>query len=90
MQQEPTALVSARTRQKVYALYALGSVVLGAVQVGYSAGQLEQPLWLVIATAVWVFLGGSQGLLALLNTPLPQQGGENGELRDPVRDLDAR
>ncbi|MBM7052211.1 hypothetical protein [Rothia sp. ZJ1223] len=71
-------IVSPRARQVVYALYALGSVILGAVQVGYSAGQYEQPVWLTIATAVWVFLGGSQGLLALLNTapPLPGEGGE--------------
>lgn len=67
-------LFTARTRQRVYALYALGSVLLGAVQVGYSAGQIEQPLWLTISMAVWVFLGGSQGLLALLNTTAPEIG----------------
>ncbi|MFW0120268.1 hypothetical protein ACN08Y_10180 [Rothia sp. P5764] len=63
-------LVSARARRWVYALYALGSVILGAIQVGYSAGGFTHPIWLTIATAVWVFLGGSQGLLALLKTPL--------------------
>lgn len=76
---EDKPLVSPTTRRRVYAVYALGSVILGAIQVGYSAGNLAHPLWLTIATAVWVFLGGSQGLLALLNTtppPLPG-GGEN-------------
>lgn len=62
-------LITARARRWVYALYALGSVVLGAIQVGYSAGGYGHPAWLTIATAVWVFLGGSQGLLALLKTP---------------------
>lgn len=62
-------LITARARRWVYALYALGSVVLGAIQVGYSAGGYTHPVWLTIATAVWVFLGGSQGLLALLKTP---------------------
>lgn len=62
-------LITARARRWVYALYALGSVVLGAIQVGYSAGGFTHPVWLTIATAVWVFLGGSQGLLALLKTP---------------------
>ncbi|WP_237211827.1 hypothetical protein [Rothia nasimurium] len=62
-------LITARARRWVYALYALGSVVLGAIQVGYSAGGFAHPVWLTIATAVWVFLGGSQGLLALLKTP---------------------
>lgn len=61
-------LFTARTRQIVYAFYALGSVLLGATQVGYSAATIDLPQWLVIATAVWVFLGGSQGLLAFLNT----------------------
>jgi len=62
-------LISARARRWVYALYALGSVILGAIQVGYSAASLGHPTWLIVATAVWVFLGGSQGLLALLKTP---------------------
>lgn len=62
-------LITARARRWVYALYALGSVILGAIQVGYSAGGYSHPVWLTIATAVWVFLGGSQGLLALLKTP---------------------
>lgn len=62
-------LVPANARRWIYALYALGSVILGAIQVGYSAGGFEHPPWLAIATAVWVFLGGSQGLLALLKTP---------------------
>lgn len=65
----PLELVTPRARRWVYALYALGSVALGAIQVGYSAGGFEHPVWLTIATAVWVFLGGSQGLLALLKTP---------------------
>lgn len=62
-------LITARARRWVYALYALGSVVLGAIQVGYSAGGFSHPVWLTVATAVWVFLGSSQGLLALLKTP---------------------
>lgn len=73
-QETTPPLVGPRTRQTVYGGYALGSVVLGAIQVGYSAGQYEQPVWLTIATAVWVFLGGSQGLLALLNTTPPPVG----------------
>lgn len=62
-------LITARARRWVYALYALGSVVLGAIQVGYSAGGFSHPAWLAVFTAVWVFLGGPQGLLALLKTP---------------------
>lgn len=62
-------LITARARRWVYALYALGSVVLGAIQVGYSAGGYTHPAWLAVLTAVWVFLGGPQGLLALLKTP---------------------
>ncbi len=62
-------LITPGARRWVYATYALGSVTLGATQVGYSAGGFAHPTWLTIATAVWVFLGGSQGLLALLKTP---------------------
>lgn len=67
--QDVGELISARARRWVYALYALGSVILGAIQVGYSAAGVDHPTWLTVATAVWVFLGGSQGLLALLKTP---------------------
>lgn len=67
--QDVGELISARARRWVYALYALGSVILGAIQVGYSAASLGNPTWLIVATAVWVFLGGPQGVLALLKTP---------------------
>lgn len=67
--QDVSELINARARRWVYALYALGSVILGAIQVGYSAASLGNPTWLIVATAVWVFLGGPQGVLALLKTP---------------------
>lgn len=67
--QDVGELINARARRWVYALYALGSVILGAIQVGYSAASLGNPTWLIVATAVWVFLGGPQGVLALLKTP---------------------
>ena len=48
-------LITARTRRWVYALYALSSVALSAIQVGYSAGGFEHPVWLTSATAVLGF-----------------------------------
>lgn len=48
-------LITARARRWVYALYALSSVALSAIQVGYSAGGSEHPVWLTIATAVLGF-----------------------------------
>lgn len=55
------------TRKKLYAVYALIGVVLGAIQVGYGAASAGQPTWLGVALAVYSFLGAPLGLTAYAN-----------------------
>lgn len=64
-----TDILPASTRKTVYALYAVVGVVLGAVQVAYSASSsLGQPEWLNIALAVFGFVGTAIGAVAASNT----------------------
>ena len=62
-------LLSERTRAVIYAIYAVGSTALGATQVAYAAAELGQPTWLVVALAVWAFLGGAVGYTAVTHVP---------------------
>jgi hypothetical protein len=61
--------IPANVRKIAYAVYALTGVALGATQVGYSAAEMGQPVWLVVAMAVFGFVGGAFGLTAASNTP---------------------
>jgi hypothetical protein len=63
-----TDILSPATRQKVYAVFALLGVALGAVQVAFSAADSGQPEWLTVTLAVYAFLGGALGLTAASNT----------------------
>lgn len=56
-------------RSKVYAFYAVLGLVLGATQVGFSAAEAGQPVWLTVALAVYAFVGGALGFVAQANTP---------------------
>lgn len=56
-------------RKIVYAVYALAGVVIGATQVGYSAAELGQPVWLTVTLAVYAFIGGAVGFTATTHTP---------------------
>lgn len=61
-------LISPRTRQVIYLVFAVASIIVGAIQAAY-AGAEAPPEWLTVLTNVWLFLGGSQGILAFLKTP---------------------
>lgn len=62
-------IIPAAARKKVYAVFALIGVILGAVQVAYaSIASSGQPAWLTAALAVYAFLGGALGLTARANT----------------------
>lgn len=62
-----TDILPAATRKRVYAVYALVGVVLGAVQVAY-LNLAGQPQWLTVALAVYGFLGTALGVTAAANT----------------------
>lgn len=60
-------IVSAQTRKKIYAVYALIGLALGAAQVGLGAASAGQPTWLGVSLAVYSFLGAPLGLTAYAN-----------------------
>lgn len=57
------------TRKIIYGIYAVIGFVIGAVQVGFAAAELGQPVWLTVALAVYGFSGAAFGGLAVTNTP---------------------
>jgi hypothetical protein len=63
-----TDILPATARKKVYAIYALLGVALGAVQVAY-LNLAGQPQWLTVALAVFGFVGTALGATAASNTP---------------------
>ena len=60
--------ISGAARRRVYFVFALVGVVLGAVQVGFGAADAGQPVWLTVALAVFAFLSGAVGFTARANT----------------------
>lgn len=60
--------IPAAQRRLVYALFAFVGLGLGATQVGYSAAELGQPVWLVVAMSVYAFLAAGVGYVAGSNT----------------------
>ena len=60
-------IVTGRTRKITYTAYALVGLVLGAVQVGFSAAEAGQPVWLTVALAVFAFIGTALGFTAAGN-----------------------
>lgn len=65
-----TDILSPAVRSKLYAVYAVVGLVLGSTQVGYSAANSGQPVWLTVALAVFAFIGTGLGFVAQANTPV--------------------
>lgn len=61
-------LLPAGVRGVFYTVYALTGVVFGGIQVAYGAMELAQPTWLTVALAVYAFVGGAFGLVAVSHT----------------------
>lgn len=61
--------IPAIVRGPIYAVYAVLGVIVGAVQVAYLAIPGDDPLWLTVTGAVYLFLGGAIGYAAATNTP---------------------
>ncbi|WP_143447864.1 hypothetical protein [Kineosporia sp. R_H_3] len=67
-------IVSARTRQQVYAAYSLVGLTLGCVQAGLGAIDSGTPDWLKASLAVYAFFGTAIGVTAASNVnPPPEQ-----------------
>lgn len=63
-------VTSATARKAIYSVYAIGVVLIGAIQVAFAAAPElgGQPTWLNIALAVSAYLGVPVSALALANT----------------------
>lgn len=66
--------IPAKVRGPIYAMYALLGLALGATQVGFSAANAGQPVWLTVALAVFAFVGTGIGYTAASNTPAHPDG----------------
>ena len=73
---EPTAdanthlgaiIPTARGRKIAYAVYALAALIVGNAAVGLAAANIDQPVWLVIASAVVANLAAPFSALAIAN-----------------------
>lgn len=67
----PSVALAPEIRAKLYLGFAVVGVALGAIQVGYGAASVDQPTWLTVALAVYVFAGPALGLTAASNTTIP-------------------
>ena len=62
-------IIPAEWRKPLYRIYAALGLALGATQVGFSAANAGQPVWLTVSLAVFAFLGVGLGFVAQRNTP---------------------
>ena len=62
-----TDILPGHVRKYVYLVYAVLGVVLGGFQVGFLSASTEQPTWIVVALAVYGFVGTALGLTAAAN-----------------------
>jgi len=51
-------------RKRLYVVYAVVGLVLGSTQVGFSAAEAGQPVWLTVALAVYAYVGVAFGFAA--------------------------
>lgn len=62
-------MIPSTWRKAIYVGYAIMGVLIGAIQVGFAAAELGQPVWLTVTLAVYAFVGGAVGLTASTHTP---------------------
>ena len=55
-------------RRTLYTVYAIAGLILGSVQVGFSAADVGQPVALTVALAVYGFVGTAFGFTARAKT----------------------
>lgn len=83
----PRVSFPAKVRAKIYWVYALLGVALGATQVGFATANAGQPVWLTVSLAVFAFLGTALGLTAASNTNLDEDGRSNPDAVPPEHAL---
>jgi hypothetical protein len=63
-----TDIVPAPVRKIIYSVYAALGLVLSGSQVGLSAANVDQPVWLTVTLAIYAFFGTALGATAASNT----------------------
>ena len=63
-----SAYIPAAFRKPLYGAFAVIGVIIGAIQVGFAAAEVGNPLWLNITLAVFPFVAGAVGFTASANT----------------------
>lgn len=63
-----SSYIPASFRKPLYGAFAVIGVIIGAIQVGFSAAEVGNPLWLNITLAVFPFVAGAVGFTASANT----------------------
>ena len=63
-----SSYIPAAWRKPIYGAFAVAGVVIGAIQVGFAAAEVGNPLWLNITLAVFPFVAGAVGFTASANT----------------------
>lgn len=62
-------ILPSKIRKIAYLLYAFCGLATGAIQVGFVAAAVAQPVALTVAIAVLAYLGIGLGFTAAANTP---------------------
>ena len=83
--------IPAAWRKPIYGAFAVAGVVIGAIQVGFAAAEVGNPLLLNITLAVFPFVAGAIGFTASANTDtsVPGEGWDariDGSMADYATD----
>lgn len=74
-------------RKNIYRGFGVVGLSLGATQVGYSAAEAGQPVWLTVALAVFGFVAGAVGYTAQSNTDVPDYEWSGADVDPGVDDV---
>jgi hypothetical protein len=66
-----TDILAPSARRRVYAVYAVFGLLIGAVQVSFGAVNAVTPDWMKIALALYAFFGTAIGATAASNVSTP-------------------
>ena len=75
-----TGFIPTSKRKKIYFWFAMASLALGAIQVGFGAAEVGQPTWLNVALAVFSFVSSGVGFVAHGNSTEPPSESDGPEV----------
>lgn len=60
--------VSPKSRKKLYVVFAIGALALGAAMTGFGAAAVAIPVWLTVINQVFWYVAAAFGITAASNT----------------------